>query len=156
MACQGGKCKATCGDKHQVAAFAEKIMSAKDITKTIDDLLYVLQKISDYSLLTKLGLDVTAMQDAVESVRRLILENEYLRRIVPSMPAITVVNEPNTVSLSFGPQSQYKLVLPIVQSQDRLLLAKQFREFAAELERPTKPVNNPAQTLLAFSESEPA
>lgn len=155
MACTGNNCKSSCNNKTTAGDHAEKIMSAKDIAGTIDNLIFVLQKISDYSLLSKLGLDVTAMQNAVESVRKLIIENEYLRRMLPTTPTPTVTSEANGVTLSFGPENQYKLLLPITQPSARLLLAKQFRDLAKELEQPVS-TPNPAQTLFSFLETKPA
>lgn len=151
MACTGNNCKSSCNNKTTAADRVEKIMSAKDIAGTIDNLIFVLQKISDYSLLSKLGLDVTAMQNAVESVRKLIIENEYLRRMLPTTPTPTVTKEANEVVFAFGPENQYRLTLSIAQPHDRLLLAKQFRDLAQELDRPV-PTRNPAQTLFSFLE----
>lgn len=81
-----------------------------------------------------------AAKQMAETIIGLVAENEYLKRVLgrpPDVPA-PVIKEHN-FELAFGPDSAYRLVVPLESADHRRRLAKQLRAVAEQLETSAAP-----------------
>lgn len=90
------------------------------------------------------------LNELASRIGLLFLENEYLKklaRLVPSRPAVDVT--PTSVTIGFGPQAEYQLMIPVQGKQDRMLLADQLFHAALQLKR--QEIENDKQQQFEFS-----
>lgn len=69
----------------------------------------------------KVPLDsVPAAQDLAETITKLVLENDYLKKLMSFVDGeSSVVVTPDTFKISFGPAGEYALTIPIVTDDAR-------------------------------------
>lgn len=155
MACKSGCGRACHSEKKEVTLPdglpVAKISGLTDALKIVETLVANLQTIAAYLPLASIGLELKELQALVTDLRRLLAENAYLRRALQLFGPVEIAPGKKDVTLRFGPENRYQLVLPAAQTRDRKLLAQQFREIAQELEKPVS-TKNPGQTTFSFAD----
>lgn len=114
-----------------------------------------LDVISELLSLAKTGIFTYFFTDAklnelASQISILFAENAYLKKLVSLVPAAPKIDtSANQVTIAFGPNNEYTLMLPVTGKQDRMQLADQLFYAALALKR--QEIEYDKQQKLPFS-----
>lgn len=120
MACGKACCQKT-ADEQQTQAF----LGLDSIVTTVTTINALIQLARTGLLIASVEND--KLKELVSAIKALTTENQWLKKIVnggDTPPAISV--EEKQVSISFGPDANYTLIVPAAGAVERHALAEQF------------------------------
>jgi len=86
------------------------------------------------TILREFGFGNTKIDELAKRIADLAIENEYLRKVTDLFSPISFNTEGGNVEVTFGPQNEYVLKVPLTTKHDRKKIIAQLRAAAEKLE----------------------
>jgi hypothetical protein len=93
--------------------------------------------------------DNPRLNELAATINLLASENQYLKKLLARDTAPEVAASAKQLAITFGPEQQYTLTIPIGAGPDRARMAEQLREAAAAL-APKAAQILPSQKIFSF------
>ena len=86
------------------------------------------------TILREFGFGNTKIDELAKRIADLAVENEYLRKVTDLFSPISFNTEGGNVEVTFGPQNEYVLKVPLTTKHDRKKIIAQLHAAAEKLE----------------------
>jgi hypothetical protein len=101
------------------------------------------------TILRELGFSNTKVEALAKRIADLAIENEYLRKVTDLFSPTVFNTEGGNIEITFGPQNEYSLKIPLTTKHARQNIITQLRTAADKLEIANNEAND-IQKVLPF------